>query len=157
VKAPELVPPLRLHSRFLKTLQTLDHMRLATWVFGGWAEELRGLRSPGPHGDIDLLYPAQNFERLDAQIAAARIQEIPQKHLSHKRAIELEGIRIEFFLLEPDRDGHRTSLFDGRFVYHWPADTLACGPVPVDKYELRVASRTALADYRRVYSQCHSG
>ena len=33
---------------------TLRANALAVWVFGGWAEELRGVRQAGSHADIDF-------------------------------------------------------------------------------------------------------
>ncbi len=57
------------------TMNTLDFVRtviqkftdgqMAIWLFGGWAEELHGKRSPGQHNDVDLLYPATDFHQLD--------------------------------------------------------------------------------------------
>ena len=34
-----------------------SHQGVETWVFGGWGEELRGLKPPAQHADLDLLYP----------------------------------------------------------------------------------------------------
>jgi hypothetical protein len=36
-------------------LALLCGVDVACWLFGGWAEELRGLRAPSQHADIDLL------------------------------------------------------------------------------------------------------
>ena len=45
---------------------TLRANALAVWVFGGWAEELRGVRQAGSHADIDLLLRAVHFDRLES-------------------------------------------------------------------------------------------
>ncbi|WP_425515273.1 nucleotidyltransferase domain-containing protein [Phyllobacterium endophyticum] len=47
-------------------------------VFGGWAEEFLGLRHPGPHKDIDLVYRADCFAAVDAAISALMLQEVMQ-------------------------------------------------------------------------------
>ena len=47
------------------TLQELKSASINTWIFGEWAEELWGLRPPGLHGDVDLLFPADDFSRVD--------------------------------------------------------------------------------------------
>ena len=48
------------------TVRELAAAQVQTWLFGGWAEELSGLRSPSLHQDIDLLYPGVDFSALDA-------------------------------------------------------------------------------------------
>ena len=37
-----------------------------TWISGGWGEELRGLVRPREHADLDLLYPAESWDEVDA-------------------------------------------------------------------------------------------
>jgi hypothetical protein len=109
----------------LDCIQRFADAGIATWVAGGWAEELWGLIDPRPHGDIDLLYPAHDFTALDRTIAShSDLCEIVPKRFSHKRAILLHGVMIELFLLEPLDAGYATNFFDGRCSLHWPADAL---------------------------------
>ena len=80
------------------------------WLFGGWAEELRGLRPPAEHADVDLLYPAPDFRRLDEYIAAAPVEEWKGKRRPYKRAFELDGVPVELFLVERDAGGWFTDF-----------------------------------------------
>ncbi len=95
------------------------------WVFGGWAEELQGMRPPGPHTDIDLLLRATDFGLLDAFMPrVAGVTEILQKRFSHKRAFVWRGVRVEMLLVQPGPH-ELTVLFDGRATVKWPADTFS--------------------------------
>ena len=132
----------------LRVLGILERAGVSTWISGGWAEELRGLRPVGGHGDIDLLYPAGSFEILDAFLARSRaVAEIPLKRFSHKRAFELEKVMIEITLVEQENDRYVTRFFAGLHTFIWPGDTfqwMPVGPHP----RLPVASDAAIKRYR---------
>ena len=122
---------------------------LDVWVFGGWAEELQGMRPPGPHTDVDLLLRATDFGPLDAFMPrVAGVTEIPQKRFSHKRAFVWQDVRVEVLLVQPAPHA-LTVLFDGRATVQWPADTFAGGFVE----GLPVASKSALKMYRHDHDQ----
>jgi len=112
---------------------------IGTWIFGGWAEELRGIIAPRPHGDIDLLYPITNLRVLDDYLARPGVEEIPGKRLPHKRAFIKEGVVIELFLIDP---ATLITRFWGSIEYRWPEDTLSDSGHPM------IASRAALEHYR---------
>jgi len=60
---------------------------LEVWVAGGWGEELREMRPPGPHEDIDLFLHAPGFHSLDDKLPEyPGWDEIVRKRWSHKRA-----------------------------------------------------------------------
>ena len=112
------------------TLQELAKAQINTWVFGGWAEEMQDFRPPGPHGDIDLLYPAEDFRRVDEFLQSSPdLEEVPGKRFAHKRAFVRRGILIEIFLLFPTRTGFVTDFF-GLYRFQWPEDTLSQTPLP---------------------------
>ncbi len=69
-------------------IDILNKQKIRTWLFGGWAEELQGIISPKIHKDIDLLYPAHDFDDLDKLFLNKNleIKEIKAKHFNHKRA-----------------------------------------------------------------------
>ncbi len=68
-----------------EVIQMLADAQINTWLFGGWAEELSGLCPPRPHRDIDLLYLAQGFTRLDEFLRTQRgAQEATAKRFLHK-------------------------------------------------------------------------
>jgi hypothetical protein len=134
--------------RALAFMRRLAQAQIATWLSGGWAEELLGLCSPRPHHDIDLLYPAASFAALDQWLAEAPdVQVIAAKRFSHKRAMVCEQVMVEALLLEARPPGYRTNFFDGAFQLDWPASAL--GGVLVEGQWAPVASAEALQLYRR--------
>ncbi len=120
---------------------------LSAWLFGGWAEELRGLVPPGSHRDLDLLYPAPNFDRLDAFFLSERLDEVGEDR-SYARAFRLEGVTIELLLVRRDADGWFTDFRAGR--HRWPADVFERAARPP------VASENALIGYRNSYVSLHA-
>jgi hypothetical protein len=120
----------------VRTVDLLWSKRVRTWIFGGWGEELRGLIPPRDHVDIDLLYPARDWSRVDK----LELDWIAAKHLPWKRAFVLEDTTVELFHVDRDEQGWFTDL--GKRRHRWPADVFkANGRVPV-------ASRGALIGYR---------
>ena len=126
----------------------LAQAQIATWLSGGWAEELRGMCPPRPHRDVDLLYPAPHFARLDQWLArTADLSAIPAKQFSHKRAFLCEHIMIEVVLLEPEqKGGYLTNFFNRRYQLTWPHNTLSL--LSVRDQDVPVASDEALRLYR---------
>ncbi len=113
-------------------------------VFGGWAEQLRGLRRKGPHSDIDLLLTADGFEPLESFMdGLTEAGAIPGKRFPHKRAWVVDGVRVEFMLVRPGAV-MTTVMFLGEPVISWPAGTFSGTPVD----GLPVAGREALKMYR---------
>jgi hypothetical protein len=123
----------------MRVVDTLEDARLRVWVYGGWAEELRGLRAPVEHEDVDLLYPARDLGRVDAFLRSRRLAATVE--LPHKRSFELEGVPVEILLVQKDERGWFSDLPAG--PHRWPADVFAtAGSLPV-------ASAEALEGYRR--------
>jgi hypothetical protein len=119
----------------LRVVDTLEAARLRVWLFGGWAEELRGLRVPYEHEEVDLLYPGRDFARVDRFIGDDVADE-----RNHKRSFELDGVPVELLLVQKDEQGWYTEL--PRRRHRWPPDVFAnAGRLPV-------ASATALESYR---------
>ncbi|MET9269979.1 hypothetical protein [Kribbella sp. NPDC003557] len=123
-------------------VRQLEAAGVRTWIFGGWASELLGLSPPRPHQDLDLLYPAGNFDVVDVYLARGDVQEIAAKRFPHKRAFEAEGIRVELFLVQP---GPYTDFW-GATRHTWPAGTF-----DVEAGGFRVASAVALAGFRAAW------
>jgi len=129
-------------------MQHLAHAQMATWLFGGWAEELHALCPPRPHQDIDLLYPAQDFTHLDQWLTTTRdFSIISAKRFSHKRALLYKQIMIELFLLEPQQESYITRFFDNTFQLIWPTNTLDL--LFVANRSIPLASVQALSLYRQ--------
>ena len=118
----------------MHVVDMLEDARLRVWLFGGWAEELRGLRAPCEHTDVDFLYPGRDFARVDRFLGE------PDDTRPHKRTFQVEGVPVELMLVQKDERGWYTELPSGR--HNWPADVFAnAGRLPV-------ASVTALESYR---------
>ena len=107
------------------TLQELRSVNINTWIFGGWAEELYGIRPPGPHHDIDLLYPARDFSAVDHFLQARTdLEEVLGKCFAHKRAFVRQGVLVEIFLLHSTPSGFTTNFF-GLHQLLWPEEALS--------------------------------
>ena len=133
------------------TVNRLDAAGVRCLLFGGWAEDLLGLAAPRAHKDLDLLYAAPSFARVDALLAAdAELAEITAKRFAHMRAFETGGVMVELFLVQWDPDGWHTTINGAR--HDWPAKRLfvtrAAG--------LRAASPAALASYRVAHPALHA-
>jgi hypothetical protein len=125
----------------LRAVDLLWSKGVRTWVFGGWGEELRGIVPPCEHADLDLLYPARDWRRVDS----LQLDWIEAKRYPWKRAFVLEGITVELFLAEHDQRGWFTQL--ARRRHDWPDNVFSTnGRVPV-------ASTAALAGYRRLHTR----
>ena len=121
-----------------RVLALLADEGIAAWVFGGWAEELLGLAESRPHGDLDLLVRADDWQVVDGLLA--QLDEIQAKRFEHKRAFVLDGVMVELFLVRRDAEGLFTTFWGARRP--WPENTLdGGGPLPV-------ASSAAVAGYR---------
>ena len=123
----------------LRAVDLLASHGCRTWVFGGWGEELRGLAAPREHADVDLLYPAPSWRRVDA----LELEWIAAKRLAWKRAFTLGGTMVELFLVERDAHGWHTNVRDR--THRWPANVFAT------RGRLPVASADALRDFRLRY------
>jgi hypothetical protein len=109
-------------------------------VFGGWGEELRGLRPPGSHGDVDLLVLDAAPDRLDKFLK--HCEEIPAKRLPHKRAFRLDDVAVELFL------AFRTA--HGAEIRWWGEHPVELPNFATSQiHRLPVADANALTHYRR--------
>ena len=130
----------------LRAVDLLWSHKVRTWIFGGWGEELRGLAPQREHVDLDLLYPARDWSRVDALDAdLINIAWMNAKHLPWKRAFRLDGVMVELFRADRDELGWFTQLRRRR--HDWPADVFAANG------RLPVASRDALAGYRYAHDR----
>ena len=133
-----------------RVLRRLERLDLRCLLFGGWAEEARGLCRPRAHGDIDLLLPAGSFRGLDRVLAAAGddLREVPLKRFTHKRAFLFEGTLVEVVLVEPAPDAPCT-WFWGDLRFEWL--TPLAGPGILREHRLPIVSRQNLKRYRAQY------
>jgi hypothetical protein len=123
----------------LRAVDLLKSHGVRTWLCGSWAEDLRGLRPPGRHGDLDLLYPGRDWGRVDA----LRLDWMDGRTLTWMRAFVLEGTMVELVLVERDARGWFTQFERRR--HDWPDDVFATNG------RVGVASAAALAGFRSAY------
>jgi hypothetical protein len=128
-----------------RALAQLEAAGCRAWVFGGWAEELRGLAPPRPHRDLDLLVDTDQLPALEAFLRGAAVREIAAKRLPHKRAFLLDGVMVEALVVARADAGRRFSDVFGLARLPWPDDAMPAGGVA----GLRVASCQSLCGYRR--------
>ena len=83
----------------ITTVRELRDHGLTILLGGGWAKEFLGLIEPQAHKDIDLYFLDTDLSPIDAFIAARDYEEIPQKHLRHKRALLRKGVMVEIVLI----------------------------------------------------------
>jgi hypothetical protein len=130
-----------------RVLSRLGENGIDAWVFGGWAEELLGLARPRPHGDLDLLHPAQSFAAVDAFLRRdGEVEEIAAKRFPHKRAFELDDVLVELVIVQRDHAGRYTNVW-GTTRHDWPADVLDW-----DVKSMRVASPAAVTGFRAAWN-----
>ena len=125
----------------LRAVDVLRAQGIRTWVCGGWGEELRVLAPPREHHELDLLYPARDWRRIDA----LDLEWIDAAHQPHKRAFLFEGTMVKLLLVERDKRAWFTQRPEGR--HDWPADVFSSSGW------LAVASAAALQGYRRAHAK----
>lgn len=137
----------------LKIVQRLEAASFPIWIFGGWAEELWQIFPTRPHNDIDFLYRGEAFEHLDSFFAQSRdMREVQEKRFSHKRAIILQDVMIEFLLVQQGRESYFTDFFSGRYRLKWPADVFSY-MLRTGGYDIQIASKQALRSYRQQHQK----
>jgi hypothetical protein len=145
-----------LYEKLVDAIYLLDSTALSTWIFGGWAKELRQVIPPRVHHDIDLLYPAETFFELDEFIRQSEVvEEIVLKRFSHKRALLFQGMMVEFLLVRQKEEGYFTDFF-GSYRFNWPENVFEDEPVIIDNSRLKIASKQALIDYRKSHKLIES-
>ena len=132
-------------------LNRLKQQGIRVWLAGGWAEELLGIKKPRPHHDIDLLYIAPSFNKLETAISQEQWYELVQKRVPHKRAVLVKDIMVEFILVEYSANQHLTSYFN-QYCYVWPDDSFNT-QISVHNQMINVASPQALHAYRENYGK----
>src|ERR1039458_4832693 len=96
----------------LRVLDVLESAGTKGWVFGGWAEELRGAPARA-HKDVDILCPGEDFSVMKKLFRSGQLEEIVEKRSVYKRAFLLDGIMVELFLAQKDIRGLFTTFKNG--------------------------------------------
>jgi hypothetical protein len=123
----------------LRAVDRLWSEGVRAWVCGGWGDELRGLALPQAHPDLDLLYPARDWRRVDR----LDLDWLGARRVPWKRAFRFEGETVELYLVERDEQGWFTRRAHRR--HDWPDDVFATHG------RIAVASTAALSGFRHAH------
>lgn len=119
-------------------------------LFGGWAEEVLGLREPSAHGDIDMVYRSETFKERDSKLREIpEFEEVPLKRFRHKGAFRFYGTPCEITLVQ-EREGPFT-LFWGDVPFRWDTPLLYGVSVEVGWEPISVVSANNLKRYRDLH------
>jgi hypothetical protein len=131
-------------------LRDLRAQGLACDLFGGWAEELLGLREPWAHGDIDLIYRGESLAAFDA--VGDRFSPVPQKRFHHKRAFLFRNILCEIVLVQ-DAEARPVTHYWGDVPFHWEQPLLHPRAIDLCGEPVTVVSAENLHRHRRLHHQ----
>lgn len=119
-------------------------------LFGGWAEEVLGLREPSTHSDIDMVYRSETFREFDAKLQdIPEFEEVPLKRFRHKRAFRYHGTLCEITLVQ-ERERPLT-LFWGDVPFLWDAPLLHEALVEIGREPISIVSANNLKRYRNLH------
>ena len=133
-----------------QVLKSCKNNSLDVYIFGGWAEELLEISPPRPHNDIDLLFRGENLNPIEEAIIKERNwKEIILKRFPHKRAITIDNIMVEFFLVNEESKGFYTDFFS-IYRFEWPFDTFS-HTINLNGEKVNIASKSSLSLYRKTH------
>lgn len=128
----------------------LRHLGIACDLFGGWAEEILGIREPSAHSDIDMVHQSESFGDFDARLKEiADFEEVPMKRFRHKRAFRYRNTVCEVLLVKGQ--SRPTTLFWGDVPFYWNTPLLHCCPIHIGDEQLTVVSAENLVRYRTMH------
>lgn len=119
-------------------------------IFGGWAEELLGLRAPWHHADIDLTYRGDSLAALDA--IGGIFEPVAAKRFRHKRAFLFEGTLCEIILVR-EADTRPLTLYWGDVPFHWEQPFLHSDTVNLGGEPVTIVSAANLERHRRLHME----
>lgn len=119
-------------------------------VFGGWAEELLGIRSAWQHKDIDLIYRGDSFAAFDK--INDDFRPVPLKRFRHKRAFMFHTTLCEIILVH-DADTRPVTMYWGDVPFHWDQPLLQDGVVKLCDEPVSIVSAANLAKHRRLHGE----
>jgi hypothetical protein len=101
---PQTGPDLACSNRLgdlAEILELLERAGTSCLVFGGWAEELLELRTPGPRRDMDFVHLNDSFAAIDRAFCTRQLpDEIRAKRFPHERAFSWRGLCCELLLIQ---------------------------------------------------------
>jgi hypothetical protein len=129
----------------------LRHAGVICDLFGGWAEEVLGLREPSTHSDIDMVHRSETFKEFDIRLQnVPEFEEVPLKRFRHKRAFRYYGTLCEITLVQ-ERERPLT-FFWGDVPFLWDTPLLHGALVEVGREPISVVSASNLKRYRNLHT-----
>lgn len=119
-------------------------------VFGGWAEELLGLRDPWQHKDIDLVYRGGSLAAFDT--IGRDFHPVPFKRFRHKRAFMFREVLGEVILVR-NADMQPVTMYWGDVPFHWDRPLLHDSPMEICGEAIAIVSATNLEKHRRLHRE----
>lgn len=129
-------------------LRDLRSQGLPCDVFGGWAEELLGLRKSWNHRDIDLAYRGDSLSAFDA--ITSDFSPVPLKRFHHKRAFLFRNVLCEIFLIQ-DAESRPVIHYWGDVPFYWDQPLLHPDAIDICGESVNVMSPANLRLYRDEY------
>lgn len=129
-------------------LSDLSAQGLPCDLFGGWAEELLGLREPWTHRDIDLVYCGDSLAAFDA--LSIDCSPFALKRFHHKRAFVVRNVLCEIILVQ-DAEHRPVTRYWGDVALHWDQPLLHPQAIDLNGKPITVIS----ADNLRLHRQRH--
>ena len=133
-----------------ETLRSLREAGLPCDIFGGWAEELLGLRAPWQHADIDLIYRGDSLDAFDK--VNGDFSPVPAKRFRHKRAFLFRGTLCEVILIS-EVHAAPVTLFWGDVPFLWDQPLLHREVLALCGEPATVVSAANLEKYRRLHKE----
>jgi hypothetical protein len=131
-----------------EVLALLEQSGVPCLLFGGWAEELLGLRAAGPHRDIDLVHLSDSFASADMALEAGQLpDEIRAKRFPHKRAFAWRGLCCEIVLIQ-DACVRPVTWFWCDVPLFWQVPVAHPRPVSLAGHRFELVSAANLRLYR---------
>lgn len=123
-------------------------------IFGGWAEELLGMREPWQHGDIDLVYRGADFAPVDMAIRHRHetFSNVAGKRFRHKRAFVFRETLCEIVLVR-DSSTTPTTYYWGDVPFQWCQPLLHPEPVNLCSRTGTVVSSENLRRHRSLWRE----
>lgn len=145
-------------SNTLETLRTVLKMLSVSGVqcdvFGGWAEEILGLREPWQHSDIDLVYRSSDFSQVDVAMKHRNNElfEVRAKRFRHKRAFMFRETLCEIILVQ-ESETRPVTYYWGDVPFEWLQPFLHLESVDLCGNPATVVSSANLRRYRDLWRQ----
>jgi hypothetical protein len=131
-------------------LRDLRAQGLPCDIFGGWAEELLGLREPWEHQDIDLVYRGDSLAAFDA--IRSDFSPVPLKRFHHKRAFIVRNVLCEIILIQ-DAKRRPVTHYWGDVPFYWDQPLLHPQAIALHGEPVPAISAENLQRHRRLHRE----